>query len=155
MKSFVMKQRIISLLDSYDVKNTDGDVEYTVKSRIAIGHNMEIYDRYGEMVGEIKEKIVSLLPNYEIYINGEYKGRVKKKLSLFQRFSLDYLGFNVEGDLLGFEYSVFDGERKVLDVSKKLIAFADTYRLDIYDDNDTLVGLLIALAIDADKCDNG
>lgn len=37
-------------------------------------------------------------------------------------------------------------------VSKEIMRLTDTYILDIYNDENALSGLMIALAIDAEKC---
>lgn len=37
-------------------------------------------------------------------------------------------------------------------VSKEIMRLTDTYILDVYNDEDALAGLLVALAIDAEKC---
>ena len=40
-------------------------------------------------------------------------------------------------------------------VLKELLHLTDTYVIDVYDDRNALAGLLIALAIDAEKCSDG
>ena len=40
-------------------------------------------------------------------------------------------------------------------VSKELLHLTDIYVIDVYDDSNALAGLLIALAIDAEKCSDG
>ena len=66
----------------------------------------------------------------------------------------DVGGF-VDGDIFGWDYSVYSGAEQIMYVSKELLHLTDTYVIDVYDDSNALAGLLIALAIDAEKCSDG
>ena len=48
-----------------------------------------------------------------------------------------------------------DGSRLVMTASKELLHWTDTYVLEIAGPKDTLICLMIVLAIDAAKCSNG
>lgn len=153
MMILVLKQKIFSLLDSYDICDLNGNCVFRVKSKLALGHCMIVYDSAGREVGEIKEKVISFLPVFEIYISGRYAGRIKKELTFFKpRFTLDCFGWSVRGDIMEWDYSVYDGSRQVMSVSKRLMHLSDTYEINVPDSGDVIAGLLIALAIDAEKC---
>lgn len=148
----VLKQRIFSLLDSYDICDEHGDHVFTVKSNLALGHSMKLYDSTGAEVGTIKEKLLKLMPTFEIYISGRYAGCIKKKFTLLKPvFDLDCFGWSIRGSIMEWEYSVYDGERQVMSVSKQLMKLSDTYEINVPDIGDAVVGVLIALAIDAEK----
>lgn len=149
----ILKQKLLSLLDSFDIYDESGSVVFTVKSRLALGHYMNVYDTLGNEVGTIKQELLHFLPTFQIYVNGLRMGSIKKEFTFFiPKFTLDMKGWTVEGDLLEWDYTVYDGRRAVMTVSKHVIAWTDTYELNIYDDKDTVTGLLVALAIDAEKC---
>ena len=40
----IFKQRLISWLDSYDIYNEAGQTVYTVRSQLALGHCLKIFD---------------------------------------------------------------------------------------------------------------
>ena len=61
-------------------------------------------------------------------------------------------GWTVEGSFLEWDYSVYDGQRQVAQISKELLRWTDTYVLDIADPADALYVLMLVLAIDAEKC---
>ena len=58
----------------------------------------------------------------------------------------------MEGSFLEWDYSVYDGQRQVAQISKELLRWTDTYVLDIADPADALYVLMLVLAIDAEKC---
>lgn len=128
----VLKQRLFSWFDSYDVCDEYGNAVFSVKGRLAWGHLLEIY------------------------IGGEYMGCIKKEFTFFKpKFHIDFCGWRVDGDIFGWDYSVYSGAEQIMYVSKELLHLTDTYVIDVYDDSNALAGLLIALAIDAEKCSDG
>ena len=152
----VLKQRLFSWFDSYDVCDEYGNTVFSVKGRLSWGHLLEIYDSIGNKVGVLKEKVLKFLPTFEIYIGGEYMGCIKKEFTFFKpKFDMDFCGWRVDGDIFGWDYSVYSGAGEIMRVSKELLHLTDTYVIDVYDDRNALAGLLIALAIDAEKCSDG
>ena len=148
----LLKQKLLSFLDSFNVFYEDDSIAYTVKSRIALGKNMFVYDANGNNVAQLKQKVLKFLPTYEIYKEGTYMGCVKKKLTLFSpEYILDYKGWSIEGDILGWNFSIYDNGTRIMSVEKELLNLTDTYTIDIADDANALEGLLIALSIDAEK----
>ena len=104
----------------------------------------------------LKEKVLSFLPVFEIYINGVLAGRIKKEFTFFKpKFTLNFNNWTVDGDFFEWDYSVYDGNRQVMTVSKKIWNFTDTYEINVFNDDNALAGLMIVLAIDAEKCSRG
>ena len=148
------KQRFFSWFDSYDVWNESGHVAYTVQGRLSFGHLLEIHDPNGNRLGSVQEEILTLLPRFALYENDQYVGSIKKKFTLFfKQFELDCEGWVVDGDPLGWDYSVTDRDGNlIMSVSKELLRLTDTYVLDIVDPRHALRCLMIVLAIDAAAC---
>ena len=150
----LFKQRLFSWFDSYDIYTEDGNVCYTVKGQLAWGHLLKVYDAQGREVGEVRERLLSLLPKFEISCGGQYLGCIRKEFSLLRpRFDIDYNGWSVQGDWMGWDYTITGpGGRCIATVSKGLLRMTDTYVLEIEDPADVLHVLLFALAMDAEKC---
>lgn len=149
----IFKQRLFSWFDSYDIYDVNGNIVFTVKGKLAWGHCFRVFDSYGNEAAMLKEKALSFLPVFEIYINGKLEGTIKKQFTFFRpKFTLDYKGWSVDGDWLQWNYSVYGGGMKIMTVSKDVMNFWDTYVIDVFDDSNVLSGLMIALAIDAEKC---
>ena len=148
------KQRFFSWFDSYDIYNEAGETAYTVKGQLAWGHLLKIYDGQGREVGTVKQKVLTWLPKFELYLGDKYLGCISKEFTLFShKFNIDYNGWHIDGDWLGWEYSVVDSSGgMVAQVSKELWNWTDTYVIDVYDPADALCALMLVLAIDAEKC---
>lgn len=151
----LIKQRVFSWTDAYDIYDANGDPRYYVRSKFfSLGHQFYVYDdRTDREVGSIHQKLFSLMPTFEIRLFGQSMGFVRKKLTFFsQKYHVDYFGWDAEGDFLGWDYRVKDGERTVMTISQKLLSWGDTYLLNIAKPTDEIPGLLLALAIDAANC---
>ena len=150
----LFRQRILSLFDSYDIYDENGNTVYGVKGQLAWRHCLKICDPQGHELGLVKEKIITLLPKFELYEGGRYIGRISKKLSLFSpKFSIDFNGWTVEGNFLEWDYTIRDARgNRVAAIGKDLFHLSDTYVLDIAAPGDSLHVLMFALAMDAEKC---
>ena len=150
----LFEQRLFSWFDSYDIYDEEGNTVYTVKGELAWGHLLRIYDAQGNEIGCVREKILSWLPKFEMYCDDTYIGCIKKELSLFKpKFSIDYNGWQVEGDFFEWDYSIRNSrDELVATVSKELWKLRDTYVIDIWDQKDAIYALMLVLAIDAEKC---
>ncbi len=150
-----IKQRVFSWSDTYDVYDETGEPRYYVEAEIfTFGHQIHVYDkRSGQEVGAIHQKLFTFLPQFEIVIGGRMMGTIRKELSLFvPRYQVDFRGWEVEGDFLGWDYEAKKGGCTVLTVSKELFTWGDTYVLRYADYGDEISGLLLAIAIDAANC---
>ena len=149
----LFKQRFFSWFDSYDIYDEDGNTVYTVKGQLSWGHCLRILDAYGNHIGTVQEKIFTFLPKFELYDASGYIGCISKEFTLFRpQYTIDCRGWTVEGSFLEWDYAVYAGQRQVAQISKELFHWTDTYVLDIPDPADALCVLMLALAIDAEKC---
>ena len=150
----LFKQRFFSWFDSYDIYDEAGNTLYTVKGQLAWGHLLRVYDAYGNEVGCVKEKVLTWLPKFEMYLGGAYAGCIRKEFSFFTpRFTVEYNGWQVEGNWLEWNYAIINGAGyQVASVSKEIWNWTDTYVIDVPDPRDALCALMLVLAIDAEKC---
>ena len=80
----LIKQRLFTLTDNYYVYDETEEVRYEVQQAFfALGHQFHVYDRRAdersEEVGYIRQKLFSLMPTFEILINGQVVGTVRKE----------------------------------------------------------------------------
>ncbi len=153
----IFKQRIFSWFDSYDIYDEAGNAVFTVKGRLAWGHCLEIFDCLNHHVGTVREEVLTFMPRFALYEGERYIGQIKKVFTLFKPvYTLDVNGWTVEGDLFGWDYRVTDGQgRGVMQASKELMRWSDTYVIDVFDARNSLLALMIVLAIDAANCSQG
>lgn len=150
----LFKQRLFSWFDSYDVYDESDRTLFTVKGQLAWGHCLKIFNASGEEVGMVKERVLTLLPKFELYRDGDYVGCIAKEFSLLHpRYNIDFNGWHVEGSLMEWDYSLVDrAGLPVAQVTKELFHWTDTYVIDVYHPQDALCVLMFVLAIDAEKC---
>ena len=150
----LFKQRFFSWFDSYDIYDEAGNTMFVVKGDLAWGHLLRIYDANGREIGCIKEKILTWLPKFEMYIGDRYAGCISKELPFFKpKYNIDYNGWHVEGDWLEWDYSIINSAgQNVASVSKELWNWTDTYVIDVSNPQDAVYALMLVLAIDAEKC---
>lgn len=152
-----IKQRVFSWSDTYDVYDESGEARYFVKAEVfSFGHQIHVYDkRSGEEVGSIHQKLFRFLPEFEIVIGGRTVGTIRKEFTFLRpRYQVDFRGWNVEGDFMGWDYEARSEDRLVLTVSKELFTWGDTYVLRYRSIQDEIPGLMLVIAIDAANCDN-
>lgn len=150
----LFKQRFFSWLDSYDIFNEAGETVYTVKGQLAWGHCLKIYDAVGREVGTVRERILTFLPKFEMYLGETYIGCISREFSLFiPRYNIDCNGWQVEGDFFEWDYQIRNASgQQIASVSKELFNWTDTYVIDVANPQDALCALMLVLAIDAEKC---
>lgn len=151
----LFKQRLFSWFDSYDIYDDMGNVVYEVKGQLAWGHCLKIFDVCGQEAGTVKEKVLTLLPKFEIYDkNDKYIGSIRKEFTLLKpRYDIDFNGWNVKGSILEWDYTITgENGETIATISKELLHMTDTYVMDITNPEDALSVLMFVLAIDAEKC---
>lgn len=150
----LFKQRFFSWFDSYDIYNEAGDTVYTVKGQLSWGHCLKIYNAAGQEIGTVRERVLTFLPKFEMYIGSSYVGCIHKEFSFFTpRYNIDCNGWQVEGDWFEWDYAIRGASgHTVATVSKQLFNWTDTYVIDVCDPEDALSALMLVLAIDAEKC---
>ena len=135
----LFKQRLFSWFDSYDIYDETEQTVYVVKGQLAWGHCLKIFNVYGEEVGTVKEKVLTLLPKFEVYEK--------------ERYDIDFNGWHIEGGYMEWDYTIVGlGGQRIAAISKELFHMTDTYVMDIVNPEDALYVLMFVLAIDAEKC---
>ena len=150
----IIKQKIISWFDSYNVYDENDNVVYVVKGKLAWGHKFIIFDASGKELGCINEKIISLLPTFEIYKGKEKIGLIKQKLTLWKpKYTFDLDEYEIDGDFWGLNYKIKKSGNEIASINKKFFSITDTYTINSSKE-DAFNVLLIVVAIDTADCVN-
>lgn len=150
----LIKQRVFSWGDTYDIYDEAGNVKYMVKGEVfSLGHRLHVYDADKREIGQINQKLFTFMPQFEIEIGGNVCGTISKKFAFFTpKYEIDFNGWRVEGNFLGWDYDVYSGCSSIIHISKELFHWGDTYVIDIADPKDELMGMMLVIAIDAANC---
>lgn len=155
---FVIKQRVFSLADSYTIKDEMENDRYNVQGTFfSLGKKLTIYDMSGNEAVYIEQKLFRFLPEFDIYIRGDYAAKVKKEFTLFSsRFDIESsMGqYTADGDFLGLDFTIYKSGQPAAYVSKKFFAWSDTYGVDILEGEDEAFILALVIVIDEVVHDN-
>lgn len=101
----------------------------------------------------IKQRFFTLMPTFDIEINGQPFGSIEKKFTFFKpKYNLDYNGWHCDGDFAGWNYNVYEACSVVAKISKEIFSWGDTYVINYKNPKDELPVLMLAIAIDAANC---
>lgn len=153
---FMIKQRVFSWGDKYDIYDEQGNAKYFVKGEVfSFGHKLHVFDIYDREIGSVHEKLFTFPKQFEIVMNGSVRGYITKQFTFFhQEYDIDFNSWHVDGDFLEWEYDVYSGGRPIIHIHKEWISWGDTYIIDIENPADEVMGLMLVVAIDAANCDH-
>lgn len=147
-----LRERAWSLREDFLIRDDAGNAVFEVRGKFFhIGDDLVLFDRHNrqELV-HIKQRVISLLPHYDIYRGGQHWASVSEQFRLFgERFKVqgdNGMVFHVDGDIWQWNFGVSDDYGNLLGrVSRQLSIFRDSYALDIAAGVDA--PFIIALAI--------
>jgi uncharacterized protein YxjI len=155
---YKMKQRLFSVAERFTITNAlDEAVGYIEGKVLTIGDKLRFLDVLDREVAYIEEKLLAWGPTYEIYRDHRLAAVVKKKLfKLTPTFTVDVPGpddLTIEGDLWEHEYFFVRGGKAVATVSKRWWTMADTYGVEVLDDEDHVLILASTVVVDLVNAD--
>jgi uncharacterized protein YxjI len=151
---YVMRQKILSLADSFTIKDEQERDVYLVKGKLfSFGDKLSFQDPAGNELVYIDQRLLNWGPTYELWKGADLLAVVKRQLFSFihHRFTVDVPGPNdleAEGDFLDHEYTFTRGGSVVATVSKRWFSWTDTYGIEIADGEDPVLVLASAVVVD-------
>jgi uncharacterized protein YxjI len=151
---YVMRQKILSLADSFTIKDEQERDVYLVKGKLfSFGDKLSFQDPAGNELVYIDQRLLNWGPTYELWRGADLLAVVKRQLFSFihHRFTVDVPGPNdleAEGDFLDHEYTFTRGGSVVATVSKRWFSWTDTYGIEIADGEDPVLVLASAVVVD-------
>lgn len=152
----MIKQRVFSWSEKFDIYDEQGNVKYFVKGELfSFGHQLHVYDMNDNEIGSVHQVLFSFPMKFEIVMKGAARGYITKKFTwLYPKYDVDFNGWSVDGDYLAWKYDVYSNGRPIIKINKEWLAWGDTYTIDFEDPEDELMGLMLVIAIDAANCDH-
>ena len=149
MKLYI-KEKVFSWGDKFTVKDAYGEDKYIVEGEVfTFGKKLHVYDRAGREVAFIKQEVWSFLPRYYVFCGDRQIAEIKKEFTfLFPRYTIEGLGWEIDGSFMAHDYQITKRDRKIVTISKEWMTWGDSYELDIADPADELVALAVVIAID-------
>ena len=149
MKLYI-KEKVFSWGDKFTVKDAYGEDKYIVEGEVfTFGKKLHVYDRSGREVAFIKQEVWSFLPRYYVFCGDRQIAEIKKEFTfLFPRYTIEGLGWEIDGSFMAHDYQITKRGRKIVTISKEWMTWGDSYELDISDPADEIVALAVVIIID-------
>ena len=149
MKLYI-KQKVFSWRDKFTVKDEAGNDRYFVEGELfSWGKKLHVTDIGGNEVAFIQQKVFSLLPRYFVYVDGKEVAEIVKEFSILRpKYSIEGLGWDINGDFWSHNYMITKNGNPIVTISKEWMTWGDSYELDIADPDDETVALAVVLTID-------
>jgi|LGOV01.1.fsa_nt_gb uncharacterized protein YxjI len=151
MKYYV-KQKVFSLRDKFKVLDESQNELYQVAGKfMSIQNKLELLNMDGSQVLNSKKQILSILPKYFIHTpHGDQVAEIARKFAFKPKFivQVGHEELKVEGSILGHSFVIFNGDREVASIQKKIISWGDTYEINIEDETNKELYLFIVIIID-------
>ena len=150
-----MRQKLVSIGDDYWVEDDEGQRVYKINGKaMRVRDTLILEDPDGHELFKIQEKKLRIRDTMEIEDgSGHPVAKVKKALitPLRERFEVGIENgedLEVKGNIVDHEYKIERGGDKVAEVSKKWFRVADTYGVEVAQDQDPALILAVAAVVD-------
>ena len=149
MKLYI-KEEVFSWGDKFTVKDEYGNDKYFVQGEVfSWGKKLHVYDSVDREVAFIKQEVWSLLPRFYVFCGDEQIAEIKKEFTfLFPKYSIQGLGWEIEGKLMAHDYEIIKNGKSIVTISKEWMTWGDSYELNIANPEDEIVALAVVLTID-------
>lgn len=149
MKLYI-RQKVFSWVERFTVKDESGDDKYFVEGEFfSWGKKLHVSDRDGNEAAFIQQKVLSFLPKFFVFIGDRQVAEIVKEFTFFRpRYTIDGLGWEVNGNFTAHDYEITQQERPIVSIHKEWMTWGDCYELDIANPQDEIIALSVVLAID-------
>lgn len=146
----MMKEKKFSIRDSFKIQDGNGNDKYQVIGEFLDTGTLHIKDMAGNEIARIEQKIFALKPKFSFFVGKDKVGEIVKDMSIFgAKYHITGLvDWKIKGDISDHKYSILDGKKTIVTVSKKRLALTGTYVFDIEDEANEIPALAAVLAMD-------
>ena len=145
-----MKEKVFSWNERFTVKDENGWDKYFVEGEFfSLGKKLHLLNVHGDEVAFIQQRLFTLMPRYTVSVAGRELAEIRKEFTFFyQRYVIDGLGWEIDGDVWAHDYVIRKNGRTIVRITKEWFTWGDSYVLDILDPADELVALAVVLTVD-------
>jgi uncharacterized protein YxjI len=149
---YLIKQKVFTLKDKFSIIDEQENVLFNVEGKFfSISNKLSLFNPIGDEILKAQKKLFRFLPKYTISLpNGEEVATVQKRFSIRPNFTVMYGPDQIEvkGNFIGHKFTMYKNGVEVVNVSKKLFSFGDTYMIDVLDEHQPEIYLFIVVVID-------
>ena len=145
-----LKEKFFSIGGKFNIYDENGETKYYAQGEVfSIGRKLHIYNLDGKEVAFIHQKVLSFLPRFYVYVDGEQVAEIVREFSFFKPvYSIEGPDWNIEGTIWQHDYEITCCGRNIVSIHKKWFSYVDAYEIDIEDESQEIMALAVVLAID-------
>ena len=149
--TFYLKEEFLSF-DHFDIWDEQDQLVYSAdREFFTFGKKLNVEDASGRQIAAIQHVPFSIPCTYVLTIEGQDYD-LPRNFAFFSRsYSLDALGWEIEGDFMSLEYAITKNGATVASIQREFLTLGSRYALEVADPQDALLALCVVLAIDC--CD--
>lgn len=154
MKQYLVKSKLgigrdFSVYDDEEAKNK----VYFIDAKMGFGTKANIETADGTLIYTAKGKVVNIPRRMEFFApDGTVVAKVKAEFSpIKQRLTMELANgkkWELAGNFIGKNYTVVEGDKKIIDINQKWLTIRDRYFADIAEDVDVPLALGLIWAVD-------
>jgi len=152
---FNMKEKWFTLTDTLSIMDENGQPAYKAVGKFFhLGVDMYIKDAYGNTLCELKSKILTLMPEYDFYQNGQIIGKVRKELTLFggEKWHFTDLKKNQQweltGDFVNYDWRIHLGNNVCGEITRKHSFIKEHYGIRVEPGADITQVICVAVCME-------
>ena len=152
---YKIRQNLISIGDDFWIENEEGKKAFKVDGKVLrIRKTLVFEDAKGKKLAQIQERLLTIKDTMVVEdASGKDIAVIKKALISPFRDKWDVKvkdgpDLDVIGNILDYEYTVKQGNKKVAEISRKWFRLTDTYGVEVEDGQNDILILAIAIAVD-------
>ena len=153
MRILYIKQKVFKITDHYPVLDEAGNTVYYVNEEFKFfKKTFHVTNGQGAHLFTINKEVLTFLPLYIVRFHDGKELKISSRFTFLRRkIDIDSggLGYYLEGDFLGFNYSLYDRNNVLIGkVHKKWMSWGDTYILEVGKEADEQVFIAVLIAVD-------
>ena len=145
-----MKEKVFSWNERFTIKDENGWDKYFVEGEfLSLGKKLHLLNINGEEVAFIQQRLLTLMPRFSVSVAGREIAEIRKEFTFFfQRYVIDGLGWEIDGDVWAHDFVIRKNGRTIVRIDKEWFTWGDSYVLEIADPADEILALAVVLTID-------
>jgi len=152
---YKIRQKMLSIGDDFWIENQEGKNVFKVDGKaLRLRETLIFEDMSGNKLCKIQERLLAFKDTMAIEdADGRQLAVIKKGLiaPLGDHWTVKVRNgpdLDVQGNILDHEYSIMERRKKIAEVSKKWLSLTDTYGVEIDSEQNDILILAVAIAID-------
>ncbi|MEI5994747.1 LURP-one-related/scramblase family protein [Candidatus Enterococcus mansonii] len=150
MSEFFIQEQQLSNVTRTIVKDENGQSLFLLVGRWGTrGDVLSLYAMNGELVASIRQTSLAFGSRFELYKGFEKVGVLRKVLNLTADFYyIRHMHWSVLGDIRNHSYSIYQVNRKIMEMSKATLFSGNYFSLDVVNDDDAPLCICVAAVLD-------